>query len=144
MLHVAVILTIWFFMFEQSVSLLNGAEKIFSSVKFWKIAVAYILVLKPTSIVLSLFFKRWSSFKFKRSQSLKDAGGWIGYIERVLILTFIITNNITAIGFLLAAKSVFRFGDLNGSKNVKKTEYVLIGTLASFSIATIIGLVVTL
>ena len=44
------------------------------------------------------------------------AGEWIGYIERVLILTFVITGNIEAVGFLLAAKSVFRFDDLNKAK----------------------------
>ena len=43
------------------------------------------------------------------------------------------------IGFLLAAKSVFRFGDLNNSKDRNLTEYVLIGTLLSFGIAIIIA-----
>jgi hypothetical protein len=34
--------------------------------------------------------------------------------------------------FLLAVKSIFRFGDLKESKDVKLTEYILIGTLLSF------------
>ena len=67
------------------------------------------------------------------------AGEWIGYIERVLILTFVITGNIEAVGFLLAAKSVFRFGDLNKAKEIKITEYVLLGTLASFTIALLVA-----
>ncbi len=45
------------------------------------------------------------------------------------------------IGFLLAAKSVFRFGELTKAKEVKITEYVLIGTLSSFTIAILIGAV---
>jgi glucose uptake protein GlcU len=32
----------------------------------------------------------------------------------------------------LANKSIFRFGDLKRSKDVKLTEYILIGTLLSF------------
>jgi hypothetical protein len=44
-------------------------------------------------------------------------------------------------GFLLAAKSVFRFGDLKESKDRKLTEYVLIGTLLSFGIALLAGVV---
>ena len=64
---------------------------------------------------------------------------WIGYCERVLIVTFILTGNVEGIGFLLAAKSVFRFGELNKEKEVATTEYVLFGTLASFGLATIIG-----
>lgn len=45
------------------------------------------------------------------------------------------------IGFLHAAKSVFRFGELTKAKEVKITEYVLIGTLSSFTIAILIGAV---
>ena len=66
---------------------------------------------------------------------------WTDYIERVLILTLVLTSNIKAAGFLLAAKSVFRFGDLNKAKEIKITEYVLLGTLASFSFALLVALV---
>lgn len=41
----------------------------------------------------------------------------------------------------MAAKSIFRFGELNKAKEIKITEYVLIGTLASFTIATVIGFI---
>ena len=74
-------------------------------------------------------------------ESLKNAGKWIGVIERFLILSFILINQWAAIGFLLAAKSIFRFGDLNEGKDQKKTEYILIGTLLSFSIALVHGLI---
>ena len=47
---------------------------------------------------------------------------------------------VEAVGFLLAAKSVFRFGDLKDDKDRMRTEYVLIGTLLSFGIAIGIGL----
>ena len=45
-----------------------------------------------------------------------------------------------AVGFLLAAKSIFRFGDLKEAHDIKLTEYVLIGTLLSFGIAIITAL----
>ena len=45
------------------------------------------------------------------------------------------------IGFLLTAKSVFRFGELTKAKEVKITEYVMIGTLSSFTIAILLGAV---
>lgn len=44
---------------------------------------------------------------------------------------------------LLAAKSVFRFGDLNKAKEIKITEYVLLGTLASFTIALLVAFALT-
>ena len=69
------------------------------------------------------------------------AGKWTGYIERVPILTLVLTNNTEAVGFLLAAKSVFRFGDLNKAKEIKITEYVLLGTFASFSFTLLVALV---
>jgi len=53
---------------------------------------------------------------------------------------FVITGNWEGIGFLLAAKSVFRFGDLKESKDRKLTEYILIGTLLSFGIAIATGM----
>ena len=74
-----------------------------------------------------------------QSQGMPFAGAWIGYIERVLILTFVITDNIEGVGFLLAAKSIFRFGDLNKTREIKITEYVLLGTLASFTIALLVA-----
>ncbi len=73
--------------------------------------------------------------------SLKDAGKRIGYFERFLVLTFIITGYHEAIGFLLAAKSIFRFGELRDKNEIKFTEYVLVGTLASFTMAIINGVV---
>jgi hypothetical protein len=56
-----------------------------------------------------------------------------------LILTFILIDCIEGVGFLLAAKSIFRFGELSKSNEIKTTEYVLIGTLSSFTIAIIIS-----
>ena len=64
----------------------------------------------------------------------------LGVLERLFIFVFIITNNWHGIGFLLTAKSVFRFGDLSKSDDRKLTEYILIGTLLSFGLALLIGL----
>lgn len=105
------------------------------------LACGYLLMLKPSSIFLSLLLKQWN-VKIK-NQSLPNAGKWIGYLERILILTFVITNNFEGVGFLLAAKSVFRFGDLNKANDIQVTEYVLIGTLTSFAIAIMTGIIIT-
>jgi hypothetical protein len=79
------------------------------------------------------------SRKVDKTTGLK-AGKWIGYLERILV-TFILTGNIEGVGFLLAAKSIFRFGELSKASEIKPTVYILIGTLASFSIAIIVGLI---
>ena len=116
------------------------SDILFTSPKWWAILTAYLLILKPTSLLLALFTQQWRE-PGMNSTSLQNAGQWIGYLERCLILTFILVGFNEAIGFLLAAKSIFRFGELSKGQEIKTTEYVLIGTLASFTIAILTGLV---
>jgi len=59
--------------------------------------------------------------------------------RRFLILTLVLLKQYEAIGLLVAAKSIFRF---SASRSVG--EYVLIGTLLSFTIAITVGLVASL
>jgi hypothetical protein len=73
------------------------------------------------------------------NDGIKDAGRYIGMLERLFIFAFIITSFWEGIGFLLAAKSIFRFGDLKEHKEIKLTEYILIGTLLSFGIAILVS-----
>ena len=100
------------------------------------------LMLKPSSVLLGMFLKQWTPSS-SNAQSLPKAGQWIGYIERILILTFVFVGSFEGVGFLLAAKSVFRFGELSKAKEIRTTEYVLIGTFASFSVAILTGIVIT-
>jgi uncharacterized membrane protein len=74
-------------------------------------------------------------------KSLKKAGTYIGILERVFVFIFVLSGQWQAVGFLIAAKSVFRFGDLQDAKNRKLTEYVLIGTLISFGSAFLLAMI---
>lgn len=138
--HIAVIVCLWYILIGGNVNL-SCLENI-CSVNVWVTIMAYILILKPSSIFLTLFLDKWTPAS-PSTQSLPNAGQWIGYIERLLILTFVLTGSIEGVGFLLAAKSVFRFGELNKAKEIRTTEYVLIGTLSSFTIAILIGIAVS-
>lgn len=71
---------------------------------------------------------------------LAKGGYWIGVTERSLIYLFILVGEPTGIGFLVAAKSVFRIGELRDAKDRKLAEYILIGTLLSFAAAMVVGL----
>lgn len=62
-----------------------------------------------------------------------DGDKLIGQLERFLIFLFVMTGQIEGVGFLVAAKSVFRFGELSDHKNRLEAEYITIGTLMSFS-----------
>ncbi|MDO6597028.1 DUF3307 domain-containing protein [Oceanihabitans sp. 2_MG-2023] len=97
---------------------------------------------QPVAILMKILFTKWDISKLtKGNESLKDAGKYIGILERILVFTFIVADHWEAVGFLITAKSVFRFGDLKESKHRKLTEYILIGTLISFGIAILTGLV---
>jgi hypothetical protein len=105
---------------------------------------AIIFLTSVTSIVLKVIFSFWDNDLeeiSKKDSSLKDAGRYIGMLERLFVFTFVLLGQWEAIGFLLAAKSVFRFGDLTKASDRKLTEYILIGTLLSFGIAIMLGIV---
>ena len=139
--HVVVIFMLWMTIIPGSISdIIKEGIEIFPD-NIWVIVVAYAMMLRPSAILMSLLLKRWQ-LSSMASSSLPEAGKWIGYLERILILTFVITRNMEGVGFLLAAKSVFRFGDLNKAKDIKTTEYVMIGTMTSFAIAIIVGLLI--
>lgn len=105
------------------------------------LATAVVFLTQPTSIILNVLVKPWSdAITNEKEKSLKNAGKYIGILERLLVFVFIYTHHFESIGFLLATKSVFRFGDLKESKERKLTEYILIGTLLSFGIALLVGL----
>lgn len=98
----------------------------------------YLIALKPFGLTAKNIM---DTFDFNpEEKGLKDGGLWIGYIERFLILTFVLMSYYEGIGFLLAAKSIFRFGELKNDNEIKRTEYILIGTLLSFGLAVCIGM----
>lgn len=145
--HIIVLILIWGVVTENISRLMifNSIQKI--DYNYLVIILAYLIVLKPTSIIISSFLKPWTDslkqgVSLKDEDSLQSAGKKIGYLERFLILTFILLNQFSAIGFLLAAKSVFRFGELQNDKDKKLTEYVMLGTLASLTCTIFLGLIV--
>lgn len=97
-----------------------------------------LLVTVVASILIKVLTSAWD-VTTKKEQSLSNAGMYIGMLERLFVFGFIVMDFWAGIGFLLAAKSIFRFGDLTRAKDRKLTEYVLIGTLLSFGIAIVCG-----
>lgn len=72
---------------------------------------------------------------------LKNAGKYIGWLERSLVVTFIVAGYPDGIGLLLAAKALARYPEIKGDKDLHFAEYFLIGTLTSVSIALLAGLI---
>ena len=136
LLHIFIIVLVYFLFTEQTFSL-NG---LITEHNLLLLSCVLFLTI-PVSIIMKAIFSKWDISKLtENNESLKDAGKYIGILERILVFTFIIADHWEAVGFLITAKSVFRFGDLKESKHRKLTEYILIGTLISFGIAIAIGL----
>lgn len=104
--------------------------------KYLLLSIAFISITYIASVVIKLLMSRWK----QENETTNAAGKYIGMMERILVFVFIVLNHWEGVGFLLAAKSVFRFGDLTKSHEVRLTEYILIGTLLSFGIAIAVAL----
>ena len=79
-----------------------------------------------------------------RLRGLRGGGRMIGQLERALIFVFVFIQQFSAIGFLIAAKSIFRFGELRERSNRMEAEYIIIGTLISFLWAIVAALLTRL
>lgn len=103
--------------------------------------VAVVFVSFPAGIIMGKLLEPMAGQIELDHESLPNAGKYIGIIERIFVLIFIVLGKWEAIGLLITAKSVFRFNDLKESNNRKLTEYILIGTLLSFGMAIVTGLI---
>ncbi|HVA85909.1 MAG TPA: DUF3307 domain-containing protein [Candidatus Saccharimonadales bacterium] len=65
-------------------------------------------------------------------------GATIGVLERLLVVTLVLTGAETAIGLVIAAKTLARFRQLDDRHFA---EYYLLGTMASVSVALASGLI---
>ena len=119
----------------------------------WKVLIIVAGVLLLTllgGILIGLFlkpFQKQLNKKFRPNslrpvEGLKDGGKYIGYLERLLIFVFILTEQFAGVGFLIAAKSILRFGEIKDNENRKQAEYIIIGTFASFLYAIVVSLAV--
>lgn len=109
------------------------------SAEVYLFVIAIIVVTTASSVLMR---KIMELFKYPiPNDGLHNAGKYIGIIERLFVFGFVIISFWEGIGFLLAAKSIFRFGDLKEKKDIRLTEYFLIGTLISFGIAIVAGVV---
>lgn len=140
MLHLISILAVWYVSFNPVLSF-----EILRNDAFWIVALGILFLSFPTSIIIKTLIAKWTPNYLPTQPagsvaSLQSAGKYIGMMERLLVLLFIYTNHWEAVGFLIAAKSIFRFGDLKEGNDLKLTEYILIGTFLSFGIAIVVGM----
>lgn len=136
-LHLLVLLVCWYFLFLENDDIVYAWEQI-NTQNVIVLMTAYVFVTFPAGILIGQLTQKWRE-QIKDGVTLGNAGKWIGIIERIVILTLVLNHQYDAIGLLIAAKSLLRFSEANRPEI--KTEYLLIGTLISITIAILTGLV---
>jgi hypothetical protein len=143
LIHILIISLVWAYYSGFTLEQLAVFIGDFFTAKNVLIAISYLLVCKPASVIISLALKKHTDSLIKDNENqdtgLVSAGAWIGYIERCLAISFIFMGQFAGIGFLVATKTIFRFGDLTKNKDMKLTEYMMLGTLLSYAIALLVG-----
>lgn len=138
--HILIILILWNLYYNP----FTDWHGFINNSLIWAYATAMIFVTVASGIIIKHLLKPWTKDLFNNEKNslntLPNAGYYIGMLERLFVFIFIVSGRWEAMGFLLAAKSVFRFGDLKEAKDVKLTEYILIGTLLSFGMAMLSGI----
>lgn len=135
-LHLAAICLVSFTYFPNNELL----SKIWS-IEFTLFAVCLLFATFVSNIIMLVVLSKWNLIEENDTESsLEQAGKYIGLLERSFIFIMIIANYPLGVGFLITAKSVFRYNDLTRAKDRRLTEYVLIGSLLSFGLAIVAGL----
>lgn len=95
----------------------------------------YIICLSPSAVFIKkvfILFSIQSEGTTENKEELLNSGYLIGILERIIILTLGLNGQLGAIGFVMAAKSLARFKQLEEKSFAEK---YLVGTLMSVAIA---------
>ncbi|MCL2360346.1 MAG: DUF3307 domain-containing protein [Defluviitaleaceae bacterium] len=151
LLHLAVIIALWC-IWGRCLSLrapITTALEYSLPAELMIIALGLLILLKPVGLLIEKGdiwdFNKGNSAALPTS-SQKGAGKMIGYLERIIIFFLLVNRQFGAIAFVLAAKSVMRFPEINDSdKPTSLAEFYIIGTLLSmtsvFIVAFALGLI---
>jgi hypothetical protein len=137
-LHILVLVACWLFLLDNDQRLYTVFDTVWNSFPILLVALGYLFCISPSSFIVKFATKQMISQD--KSLNVKRGGRIIGIFERLIIFTFVLYNQYEAIGFLITGKSILRFAD--GQK--KETEYVLVGTMISYTLAVLAGAMVNL
>ena len=146
-LHVLVLFIIWY--------LVNKLSPVVFQKNIW-VAILGIQYKKGLILLTGLAIGVWgvgivlkyqmNNFTIRLSELLQDGlpkgGKVIGILERLLVFMFVLIGKPEGIGFVIAAKAVFRIGDLTNKEERNQAEYIMIGSLRSFTYAFIVAFIV--
>jgi len=99
----------------------------------------YLFLLATSGIVVNAVLSRISAEPIaqKVGKETRDVGFVIGKCENLLILTFMLLGDYTALAIIFAAKAIVRREDMS-----KNSIYFLAGTMVNVTYSLMVGVVV--
>jgi hypothetical protein len=88
-----------------------------------------LLIYKPANIFIQVVLSDFRPAHRDEGSQIKNAGRFIGTVERIIMLIFLSLNQYAALGLVLTAKSIARYDKIAKDKDF--AEYYLLGTLLS-------------
>lgn len=144
LLHLVSIFLIWSWLSGHPLSEFRLALGWLGEERMILILMGYIFLIWPAGYLVRFALKDISpGNQIQPADALAqpgDGGKRIGQLERVLLFTLVLADQLGAIGFLMAGKGLIRFADKKEEQ--LRSEYILIGTLLSFSLSVGAGLLV--
>lgn len=114
--------------------IINAANNLGIDIKqFSRWILSILVVCKPTNIALKSIIGKFNPrFADGKPNALKmNAGAFIGNVERILILIFLVIGEYASVGLIFAAKSIIRFSEISKDKDKELADYYIVGTLTS-------------
>lgn len=138
-IHIIAILIVWAVLTGVGKELLRAIELPFVNYKISLIILGYLIVIEPIGYIIGFITKGMTKYNSDGEHKNQGGGKKIGIFERIIILTFVLLGQYDAIGFLITGKSIIRFADKNSDL---RSEYVLVGTMLSYALAIITGVLI--
>lgn len=109
------------------------------TIPLFPLLIGLLCLIKPSGMLVGRVLIKYKNPE--DDEGHPNAGRLIGYLERIIVFILIVYQQYGAIAFVIAAKSLARFQDINDKRQT--AEYYLIGTLLSvataFAVALLLG-----
>jgi hypothetical protein len=107
----------------------------YTNINLWVYAAGYIFGIFAAKVMIDNLLKN-----IIKDYEANSISGYIGMIERLIVITLALLNEYTAIGIIFAIKGVARSKFIDN--DVKNGEYYFLGTGLSFFLAILTALVI--
>ncbi len=127
---------------SSPVTLFQGFHPLPSTqVHILEVAIVYVGVIFGGGYLIRYLTKGFATkSSAEDSPQLENAGLYVGWIERFLLITAILMQSPALAGLILTGKAIARFPEF---KEARFAEYFLIGTLLSVSLAVLGGMILS-